>query len=101
MSKKPRDTPPAKEERISLTKAERESTLQALENDDWGEPTYPSHLVTTCHALRRKPLKDFTVEDLRIMIGENLSLEYLLPLAIEVLRENPWRVVISTRATFS
>jgi len=60
-----------------------------LEGEDWGEPTYNSSLVTTCHRLRRKPLKDFTVEDLRIMIGQNIGLHFLLPLAIERLEENP------------
>ena len=57
-------------------------TLDQLENTDWGEPTYSSYLVRTCHALRKKPLKDFTIEDMRIMIGQNISLEYLMPLAL-------------------
>jgi hypothetical protein len=68
---------------------QRTKTLQELEGQDWGEPNFPSHLVTTCHALRRKPLRDFTVEDLRIMIGQNISLKYLIPLAIEQLRRDP------------
>jgi len=63
-------------------------TLDQLENTDWGEPTYSSYLVRTCHALRKKPLKDFTIEDLRIMIGQNISLEYLMPLAILELSKN-------------
>ena len=62
--------------------------LEQIENDYWGEPGYPSYLVTTCHALRKKPLKDFTVEDLRILIGQNLSLDILLPLAVEKLKQN-------------
>ncbi|AWH84430.1 hypothetical protein HYN59_04550 [Flavobacterium album] len=63
-------------------------TLDQLENTDWGEPTYNSYLVRTCHALRKKPLQDFTIEDLRIMIGQNISLEYLMPLAIPALEKN-------------
>jgi hypothetical protein len=35
---------------------DRTKCLQELEHDDWGEPTFSSHLVTTCHRLRRKPL---------------------------------------------
>ncbi len=46
-----------------------EKTLEELEGVVWDEPDSASHLVTTCHALRRKPLGDFSVEDLRIMIG--------------------------------
>lgn len=63
-------------------------TLTQIEKEDWGEPDYPSHLVTTCHQLRKKQLKDFTIEDLRIMIGQNISLPYLIPLAIKKLKEN-------------
>jgi hypothetical protein len=66
----------------------RFKTLEALEKSYWGEPTYDSHLVTTCHALRKKPLKDFTTEDLRIMIGQDIGLKYLVPLALETLEQN-------------
>src|SRR5437588_9098220 len=68
---------------------ERSKSLQELEGQDWGDGDFPSYLVRTCHALRRKPLRDFTVEDLRIMIGQNFSLEYLVPLAIERLQRDP------------
>src|SRR5438132_1243460 len=74
----------------SLSEEEKRHTLQELEGQDWGEAHYPSYLVRTCHALRRKPLRDFTVEDLRIMIGQNFSLEYLIPLAIEHLQRDPF-----------
>jgi hypothetical protein len=65
-------------------------TLQELDGEDWGEPTYPSTLVTECHRLRRVPLREFTPTDLRRLIGQKLSLEYLIPLALERLSENPW-----------
>ncbi|MCB1067416.1 MAG: hypothetical protein KDK56_04440 [Simkania sp.] len=64
-------------------------SLQELENSNWGEPKYPSHLVTECHRLRRVPLEEFTVENLRIMIGQNISLHFLIPLAIEYLEKDP------------
>lgn len=63
-------------------------SLESLEKDNWGEPEYDSHLVTTCHRLRKKQLKDFETEDLRIMIGQNFSLKYLIPLALNKLTEN-------------
>jgi len=72
---------------------ERGKTLQELEGQDWGDGSYfPSHLVLATHALRRKPLRDFTIEDLRIMIGQNIGLEYLVPLAIEHLQHDPLAV---------
>ena len=54
------------------------------------DTTDSSALVKTCLALYEKPLKDFTVEDLRVMIGQEIGLEFLIPLAIEVLEENPF-----------
>jgi CDI immunity proteins len=54
------------------------------------DTTDSSALVTTCLTLYEKPLKDFTVENLRVMIGQSIGLEFLIPLAIEVLQENPF-----------
>lgn len=68
---------------------DRSKSLQELEQQDWGEPTYHSSLVTTCHRLRRKPLNQFTVEDLRIMIGQQISLPILVPLAVDRLETEP------------
>jgi len=68
---------------------DRSKSLQQLDGEDWGKPTYDSHLVTECHRLRRVPLCQFTVEDLRIMIGQHICLEYLMPLALEHLRADP------------
>ena len=68
---------------------DRSKTLQEVEQHDWGEPTYHSSSVTTSHSLRRKPLNQFTVEDLRIMIGQQISLLILVPLALERLEDDP------------
>jgi uncharacterized protein (UPF0335 family) len=68
---------------------DRRKTLQELEQDDWGEPNFDSHLVQTCHRLRRKPLNEFTVEDLRIMIGQEIGLLRLVPITLEKLEAEP------------
>lgn len=65
-------------------------TLQQLDGQDWGAPTGGSHLVAECHRLRRVPLREFTVEDLRITIGQNIGLEHLVPLALEHLHADPF-----------
>lgn len=65
-------------------------TLTSLENKDWGPPTDESHLVTECHRLRHVPLKDLSTEDLRLLIGQEIGLPFLVPLALEQLAENPW-----------
>jgi hypothetical protein len=60
-------------------------TLTQLENDDWGAPTDNSFTKTNGHHLRKKPLCDFTAEDLQFMIGQQISLPILMPMALDVL----------------
>jgi hypothetical protein len=71
------------------TWSDLDKSLQDLEQSDWGEPTYDSYLVKTIHRLRRVPLRKLTIEDLRIMIGQNIGLPYLMPLALDELRKCP------------
>jgi hypothetical protein len=65
------------------------ATLEELEGEDWGTPPYDSSLVKNCHRLRRVLLKDFRIEDLRLMIGQEIGLEYLLPIALVELEKEP------------
>ncbi|MFB9324697.1 contact-dependent growth inhibition system immunity protein [Paenibacillus aurantiacus] len=74
----------------SLISFDLNKNLQELDGNDWGEPNYNSGLVVTCHALRTKPLKDFTAADLRIMIGQQINSEYLIPMALELLAKDPF-----------
>ncbi|MTI19437.1 hypothetical protein E1176_00235, partial [Fulvivirga sp. RKSG066] len=60
--------------------------LDNLEKTNWAEPPFGSKLVQTIHKLRKVPLNEFEVEDMRIMIGQNISLKFLIPLAIEQLQ---------------
>jgi hypothetical protein len=68
----------------------KDKTLEELDGRNWGEPEFNSSVVVNCHRLRRVPLRDFTVEDLRLMIGQEIGLEYLIPLALEHLARNPF-----------
>ncbi len=63
-------------------------TLEELEEVVEEKSSFESHLVVTCQALRQKRLCDFTQEDIRIMIGQQLSLPYLVPMALEILEDN-------------
>jgi CDI immunity proteins len=72
----------------TMKQIDQSKSLLQLDGKDWGEPNFDSYLVTECHRLRRVPLRDFTVEDLRIMIGQDVGLEYLVPLALERLQSN-------------
>lgn len=64
-------------------------TLTQIEQDDWGEPPYDSFLVAECHRLRNLPLRDLTVENLRLLIGQKISLPHTVPLALEHLLKDP------------
>ena len=67
----------------------RLKSLESLEKKIW--PPFSSdegsYLIKTCNSLRKKQLQDFTTEDLRIMIGQEIGLYFLMPLAIEKLAE--------------
>ena len=63
-------------------------TLEQLENEYWGEPEFDSFIVTRCHELRKIPLNNFQVEDLRLVVNQGFSLDYLMPITIKELEKN-------------
>lgn len=54
-----------------------------------GPSKYDSFLVKECHRLRHVPLRELTVEHLRMLIGQGISLTYTVPLALERLSADP------------
>ncbi|MFD6286752.1 contact-dependent growth inhibition system immunity protein [Streptomyces sp. NPDC060205] len=69
---------------------DRERSLEELERDFRPPPPAgASRLVAAAHVLRRRPVGELTVEDMRLLIGQNDGLAHLLPLALEVLRDDP------------
>ncbi len=77
-----------KTDQMKLENNWKNKTLEVLEKDFWNESEHMSHLVSTCHKLRKKQLKDFNIEDLRIMLGQSIGLNFLIPIAIEKLQQN-------------
>ena len=70
--------------------ARRDRSLEELEHDRWPDPSDDAtRLVATAHALRRKPIGELTVEDMRLLIRQDVGLAHLLPLALEALRLDP------------
>lgn len=68
---------------------ESKRTLDGIDPPAWGPaPPDATFLIKRCHELRAKPLRDFTVEDLRIMIGQQIALRHLIPLALERLQDD-------------
>src|SRR5215472_7765354 len=65
-------------------------TLDELDPPAWDDAAPgDTGLIKTCHALRRKPLDEFTPADLRVMIGQQIGLSRLVPLALDILDTHP------------
>jgi hypothetical protein len=65
-------------------------TLEQLEGRIPETPALESYLVQRVRQLYRTPIGLFTVEDLRLMIGQGHGLSYLLPSALTRLESDPW-----------
>jgi len=78
----------AAEQQIPADESKR--TLDTVDPPAWGPaPPDATLLIKRCHELRTKPLIDFTVEDLRIMIEQRVALNRLVPLALKRLKPDP------------
>ncbi|WP_307872763.1 contact-dependent growth inhibition system immunity protein [Paractinoplanes ovalisporus] len=65
-------------------------SLQEIEDDDWGDPQPDAtRLVSTVLALRRRAVGTLEVEDLRILLGQQVGVPVLVPLALARLEEDP------------
>ena len=78
----------AAEQQIPADESKR--TLDTVDPPAW-DPAPPDAtlLIKRCHELRTKPLIDFTVEDVRIMIEQRVALDRLVPLALRRLNPEP------------
>jgi hypothetical protein len=71
-------------------KATPNSSIEELEGDRWAEPDLDSHVVLECHRLRKLQLRLFTVENLRLMLGQDIGARYLVPIALAHLEADPF-----------
>lgn len=75
----------------------KDQAIEKLEGHIWpelSEQDKQDWLMVECSALRKKPINEFTLENLRQMIEQNIGLQYLVPVAIERDQKgyfNPWR----------
>ncbi|MFE3644772.1 contact-dependent growth inhibition system immunity protein [Streptomyces sp. NPDC059169] len=68
--------------------SDRKRSLEELEGRRWPEPSPDATgLVKAIHTLRTRPIESLTVEELRRLIGQNVGLPFLIPLALEILRD--------------
>jgi len=73
-----------------VSQEQRSRTLEQLEGEVWGEPQFDSYVVTESHRLRRVPIRQLTVENLRLLVGQKLGLPWVLELALEILEVEPF-----------
>jgi hypothetical protein len=67
--------------------AESKRILDILDPPAWDPPPPDATpAIKRCHELRTKQLRDFTVEDLRIMIEQQVALDRLVGIALDRLR---------------
>lgn len=69
-------------------KVDYSRSIEELEQDFWGVPSFKSTLALKCHDLRKVALSKLNVGDLRLLIGQEIGLEFLIPMALEILENN-------------
>ncbi|MFE7424930.1 contact-dependent growth inhibition system immunity protein [Streptomyces sp. NPDC057545] len=66
----------------------QELSLEELDGHQWPEPSpNVTGLVKSIHALRKRPIKSLTIEDMRRLIGQDVGLPWLIPMALKTLRD--------------
>jgi hypothetical protein len=67
-----------------------DQSLEEIEGNDWGDPpSDATRLISTVNRLRRRAIGSLDTEDLRILLGQQVGTEILVPLAVERLEEDP------------
>jgi hypothetical protein len=65
-------------------------SLDELEYDHWPDPDDDAtRLVQEVHRLRSLPIGQMTVDDLRLLLGQQIGTSWLMPLALERLMRDP------------
>jgi hypothetical protein len=63
-------------------------SLEELEGKKIDRPDFDSNLARECVRLWSTPISELSTENLRILIGQNLGLTYLVPVALNILSKN-------------
>jgi contact-dependent growth inhibition (CDI) system CdiI-like immunity protein len=65
-------------------------TLEQIEDRRWGNPPADAtRLIKTVYELRHKPIGSMDVEDLRVLLLQQESVDVLVPVALNHLEQNP------------
>lgn len=77
-----RSSPPGETLNLDV-RPTRDQTLLEREGDSGAVTTGERHLVKAVRRLRELPIRDYRVEDLRVMIGEGMGLFIPLTIALD------------------
>lgn len=71
---------------MTLANNDKKKSIEILEMDFWGNPPDDStSLVENVHRLRTLPIEKLKSGDIRLLLGQNVGLKYLVPLAMDIL----------------
>ncbi len=63
-------------------------SLEELDGEHWGDPTFDSNVVRESHRLRTVALTELTAENVRFLIGQSMSLQHTVPIALGMLERD-------------
>ena len=66
-----------------------DKSIEELTGEYLGEPKFKSYVVITSTKAVKKPIKDLTTEEIRLLIGQRLGVKYLLHRAVLIVEKDP------------
>lgn len=65
---------------------DQNKSLEEIENEIWDDLVeYPTNLVKRVYEIRKKRIKDLTIDDYRVAISQNMGLEVFVPIATSII----------------
>ena len=65
-------------------------SIEQLEGVCWLPPVFASNVILRAHAVRRKPLAQFTLPDISVALIQQVGVSYVIPMAIDVVEQDPF-----------
>ena len=64
-------------------------SIKQLEKDYSTDPSeFPTGLVENCYKYRKIPIEDLNIEQLRLLISQNIGIEYIIGIVLKTLERN-------------
>ena len=64
-------------------------SIEELENVYWPDTNFNSYVVQTSRNARKKPISQLSYEEIRLLIGQKIGLQYLIPIALSIISIDP------------